>query len=414
MKTREVDKISGKSLRSLAGYGGHLFEAQSVISRAVSVRKWLHAHPELGGKEECTAVLIAHLLRQWGYKVHENVGGWGVVGVLDHASDRPMLGFRADIDALPIDETSGCTHRSRMPGIMHACGHDGHTAILLGFAELASLNRPRCNLVVVFQPAEESGTGARDMLADQALGDLLLDGMYGLHNMPGMPVGSVFAPDGALMASSDRFKLEITGSPSHPALPHQGSDVVLSACSIADLLHQTFLRRRLTSQQAVISVTDFIAAGGNVTIPSRAELRGTARCMNNAARAEAWDWIMKKSKQIAAVHGTEVTAEIVAGCPATRNDRMCAAIARQAASELSGIVDLVTDLQPSMGADDFAYFAAHWPSAYFWLGAGENSPQLHAPHFDFNDDLVPLGVAMFERIANLFTKSGTHPNSKGN
>lgn len=211
------------------------------------------------------------------------------------------------------------------------------------------------------------------------------------------------------MASSDRFKLEISGLPSHPALPHQGSDVVVSACAVADLLHQTFLRRRLASEQAVISVTDFIAAGGDVTIPSRAELRGTVRCMNDAARAEAWEWISEKSGQIAAVYGTKLKAEIRLGCPATRNDSKCAEITRRAASELAGAVDLVTDLQPSMGADDFAYFAERWPSSYFWLGAGQNSPPLHAPNFDFNDDLIPLGVLMFEKIIDLFVHSGTRP-----
>ncbi|MEJ6783984.1 M20 metallopeptidase family protein [Aminobacter sp. Piv2-1] len=411
MSDRATDISCGHAISPLDGYDTSLFERQPETLRAIRIRRWLHKHPELSGKEERTAVLIAHLLREWGYKVIENVGGRGVVGRLDHHPTAPTVGLRADIDALPIRETSDADHASQAPGVMHACGHDGHTAILLAFAERAASGRHCCNLVLVFQPAEETGTGARDMLADPAFSDLPIGAMFGLHNMPGMAIGSVFAPDDALMASSDRFNLEISGLSSHPAMPQQGSDVILSACAVADLLHQTFLRRRAAQEQAVISITDFIAGGGDVTIPSRAELRGAIRCLNDEARTEAWSWIDEKAAAIAAAYDTDLKVAIQPGCPATRNAPKCAEIVRRAAQELPA-VQLVTGLQPSMGADDFACFAERWPSAYFWLGAGQNSPRLHAPDFDFNDDLIPLGVSVFERIVDLSVSSSFPSNSQ--
>lgn len=392
-----------QSVSPLEGYDPALFARQRATCRAVRIRRWLHKNPELSGKEKNTAALIAHLLREWGYNALENVGGHGVVGFLERDPSMPTVGLRADIDALPIQETSNVRHASQVSDVMHACGHDGHAATLLAFAERAISSDSKCNLALIFQPAEETGTGARDMLADPALQDLHLDAIFGLHNKPEMAFGSVFAPDGALMASSDRFTLEISGLSSHPALPHQGSDVILSACAIADLVHQTFLRRRAASEQAIISITDFIAAGSDVTIPSQAELRGTIRCLNDQARTEAWKWIEEKTAKIAAVYDTRARAEIRRGCPATRNTPHCAEIVRRAVREIGGAAKLVTDLQASMGGDDFAYFAERWPSAYFWLGAGHQSPLLHTSNFDFNDDLIPLGVSTLEQIENLFT-----------
>ncbi len=367
-----------------------------------AVRRWLHAHPELSGEETRTAALVAGILGRLGYTVHEGVGGNGVVGLLGRGSG-PTIALRADMDALPIQETGNAGHRSVNPGRMHACGHDGHTAILLGAAEAIAAMKFSGRVVLIFQPAEELGTGARAMLEHAMFDTLQVDAVAGLHNWPDIPQGTVAVRSGPVMASSDRFGIRICGEPSHPALPHQGSDVIAAAAALVPALQETFLRRRAPHGTALISVTDLIAEGKDNAIPAEALLRGTVRCLNPAARAGAVEWLETTARSIAARHGAvaEVTCEL--RCKATVNDGRLATLVAEVAAAVVGGESVFSHIEPAMTGDDFAYFAERWPGVYLWLGTGHPGARpLHDPAFDFNDAVLPTGIELWRRLVERF------------
>ncbi len=364
-----------------------------------AVRRWLHANPELGFEETGTARFVATQLALAGYTVHEGVGGTGVVGVLDRGAG-PTLALRADMDALPIAEATGVAHASRRPGCMHACGHDGHVAILLGAAYRIAAARISGTVVLLFQPAEELGRGARAMLEHPLLASLKPEAVLGLHNWPDLPFGQVAVRPGGMMASSDRFQLRITGTPSHPALPHQGNDVIAAAAALVPALQETFLRRREPRGAALISVTDLVATGDDHFIPAEARLRGTIRCLDAEARRQALDWLDSMTHSVAARFGA--TAEITTrqGCPVTYNDAGLAKMVAECAADVIGRDAVCTHFEPSMTGEDFAWFMERWPGAYFWLGTGgPRARPLHDPAYDFDDAVIPAGVALWTAIA---------------
>lgn len=373
-------------------------DAPSTGDDAVAVRRWLHSYPELGFEERETAHLVARLLRQSGYAVHEGIGGSGVVGVLRRGTG-PTVALRADMDALPITEASGVDHASRRPGRMHACGHDGHVAILLGAAKRIANVSIAGTVVLLFQPAEELGTGAKAMLGHGLLDTLAPDAVFGLHNWPDLPAGHVAVRPGAMMASSDCFQLRVAGEPSHPALPHQGNDVIGAAAAIVPALQETFLRRREPRGPALVSVTDFVATGHDNSIPSEALLRGTIRCTDGATRRHAVDWLEGTAKLIAARFGATTEVSIRQGCPVTANSPEPARIVAESAAAVVGSASVATHFEPAMTGDDFAWFLDRWPGAYLWLGTGgPGAKPLHDPAYDFNDEVVPVGIALWTEI----------------
>ncbi len=363
-----------------------------------AVRRWLHANPELGFEETGTARLIATQLALAGYTVHEGVGGTGVVGVL-HRGAGPTLALRADMDALPITEATGVEHASHCPGRMHACGHDGHVAILLGAAHRIATARIAGTVVLLFQPAEELGRGARAMLEHPLLASLWPDAVLGLHNWPDLPAGQVAVRPGGMMASSDRFQLRIAGEPSHPALPHQGNDVIAAAAALVPALQETFLRRREPRGMALISVTDMVATGDDHSIPAEAHLRGTIRCLDVEARRQALDWLDGAAKSVAARFGATAEVTTRQGCPVTFNDARLARTVADCAAGILGQDAVSTHFEPAMTGDDFAWFSERWPGAYFWLGTGgPRARPLHDPAYDFDDSVIPAGVALWTAI----------------
>ncbi len=364
-----------------------------------AIRRWLHVNPELGFEEAGTARLVAAQLGLAGYTVHERVGGTGVVGVLRRGAG-PTLALRADMDALPITEATGVEHASRHPGCMHACGHDGHVAILLGAAHGIAAARIAGTVVLLFQPAEELGRGARAMLEHPLLASLRPNAILGLHNWPDLPAGQVAVRPGGMMASSDRFQLRIAGEPSHPALPHQGSDVIAAAAALVPALQETFLRRREPRGAALISVTDLIATGHDHSIPAEAQLRGTIRCLDVEARRQALDWLDGTAKAVAARFGATAEVATHQGCPVTYNDARLARTVAECAAGILGQDAVSTHFEPSMTGDDFACFLERWPGAYFWLGTGSpRAKPLHDPAYDFDDSVIPAGVALWVAIA---------------
>ncbi|MCS6785729.1 MAG: M20 family metallopeptidase [Thiobacillaceae bacterium] len=370
--------------------------------RYITLRRDLHAHPELAFEERRTAEVVAGVLRAAGIEVHTGLARTGVVGVLRRGESPAAIGLRADMDALPIEEANDFAHRSRHPGRMHACGHDGHTAMLLAAAEyLAAQGRFDGTVYFIFQPAEETVGGARVMVEEGLFERFPMQAVYGMHNWPGLPAGEFAVHSGPVMACSDQFDIVLRGRGAHAAFPQLGCDPVVAAAALVQAL-QTVVSRTLDPlQPAVLSVTRLVADGGayNV-IPAEARLAGTVR----AFRPEVQDAVEAAMQQlgegIAAAHGVAIEFNYTRGYPPTVNDAREAARCRQVIETLVGPQRVHTDLPPSMGAEDFAYLARERPGCYVWIGNGEGAGgcSLHNPHYDFNDAILPLGASYWVRL----------------
>ncbi|MDQ7989126.1 MAG: M20 aminoacylase family protein [Candidatus Dactylopiibacterium sp.] len=366
-------------------------------------RRDIHAHPELAYEETRTAALVAEALERCGIEVHRGIGQTGVVGVLRRGDSTRRIGLRADMDALPIEEANDFSHRSQHAGRMHACGHDGHTTMLLGAAEyLAASGRFDGTVVFIFQPAEEGRGGAAAMLADGLLERFPVDEVYGMHNWPGMRVGRFGVAAGPVMASADRFDITITGHGGHAAMPHLTRDPLVAGAALVNAV-QTIVARTLDPlDSGVVSVTRFQAGDAYNVIPHQARLSGTTRALRAEVRAALREGVERLCAGIAAAYGVSIEATFnEGGYPPTVNTAAQAQVCREVAGALVGEENVAWNRPPSMGAEDFSFFLEQRPGCYVWIGngPGESGCTLHNPRYDFNDDSLVIGASYWVRLA---------------
>ncbi len=378
--------------------------SEAIRAMLPDLTEWrhaLHGYPETAFEEHRTAAFIARELRAMGLEVHEGIAGTGVVGVLRNGAGW-SVGLRADIDALDITEATGLPYASRVPGKMHACGHDGHTTMLLGAARAMAADPPGPGTVVfIFQPAEENEGGARVMLEDGLFDRFPVDQVYSMHNWPGLAVGRFAVHAGPVMAAFDTFELRVKGRGSHGAMPHEGIDPITLSAQI-QLGWQTLVSRAVAPvDPAVISITQVFGGDTLNAIPAQVTLRGTARSFDPATRDFLEAEMAYRAKGIAAAYRAETEFDYTRRYPATVNARTPADIARAAACSVVGSDAVKTDLPPSMAAEDFAFMLAEVPGAYVWIGNGpiEGGRNLHSPHYRFNDEILPLGVQYLCEVA---------------
>ena len=374
--------------------------APSLIAEAIRWRRDFHACPELGYQEQETSRRVAELLASFGLQVHRGLAGTGVVATLENGPG-PVIGLRADMDALPITELSGVGYKSRNPGVMHACGHDGHSAMLLATAaHLAQTRRFRGTVHFVFQPAEENLGGARKMVEEGLFARFPMDAIYALHNWPGMPLGQVAIGSGAMMASLDAFEITLTGKSCHAAMPERGADPIVAAAQLIMAL-QTIPSRRLSPQEStVVSITQISGGEAINVLPDKVVLRGTFRCLNNQVRERVRGLIESYVAAQPQVSDVEGKIAWYPGYPVTINHPAEAQKVREVASALLGESAVIWNGNPSMASEDFACMLEACPGAYFWIGTdGETaSKPLHNAGYDFNDELIPHGVALWTTL----------------
>jgi len=368
-------------------------------------RRDLHANPELMFDVHRTAASVAEKLKAFGCdEVVPGIGRTGVVGVIrgrkDAAGGRAgVIGLRADMDALPIEEATGLPYKSTMPGKMHACGHDGHTAMLLGAAKyLAETRNFGGTAVVIFQPAEEGGGGGREMVNDGMMDRFGIEEVYGMHNYPGMPVGQFGMRPGPVMAAADYVEIEIEGKGAHAARPHLGIDPILVGSQIVNQLQSIVSRNVDPLEAGVVSICVFQAGTTNNVIPQTAKLAGTIRSLTDTVRDLLEKRVREIAEGVAALHGASVKLRYTRGYPVTVNHADQTTFAAEVASEIAG-GDRVNDgLPPMMGAEDFSYMLNARPGAFIFVGNGEDSAGLHHPAYDFNDEIIPLGSSYWVRL----------------
>lgn len=358
-------------------------------------RRDLHAHPELAFKEHRTADLIARELAEAGIDVHRGLGGTGVVGSIVTDSGR-AIGLRADMDALPVQELNDVSHSSQHNGVMHACGHDGHTAMLLGAAKHLAQNRNFNGTVhFIFQPAEENEGGGRKMVEDGLFRRFPCDAVYGMHNWPGLAAGQFAINHGPMMAALDTFEVQIKGKGCHAAMPEQGIDPFLAVAQIVMAL-QTIPARVISAlESAVVSVTQIHGGDAMNVIPDSVVIRGTARSFSESIRGQIEDALRTQCSSIAKAHGASAIVAYNRGYPPTVNATEPADRAVEAALALVGDENVLRGVRPSMASEDFAFMLQACPGAYIWIGADgpEPSKPLHNPRYDFNDATLALGAA---------------------
>ncbi len=381
--------------------------AQSEAMRVL--RRDLHAHPELCFQEERTSDVIARTLSAWGIEVHRGLGKTGVVGVIEGRPGRRAIGLRADIDALPMTEHNQFAHASRHPGRMHACGHDGHTAMLLSAAQhLAATRDFDGRVILVFQPAEEGGGGAREMIQDGLFERFPMDAIFGMHNWPGMPAGTFAIKDGPCFASSNEFHITIRGKGCHGAMPHLGIDPVPVACQLVQAFQTIVTRNMRPIETGVISVTMIQAGEATNVVPDSVTLQGTVRTFTDETLDLIELRMRELSHQLSAAFGATAEFEFQRNYPPTINHSAETAFARQVMTEVVG-AERVQLFEATMGAEDFSFFLQHKPGAYFVIGNGDGTHRegghglgpctLHNPSYDFNDELIPLGGTLWVKLA---------------
>ncbi|MDX5445665.1 MAG: M20 family metallopeptidase [Zoogloeaceae bacterium] len=371
-------------------------------ARYAEIRRDIHAHPELAYAEHRTAELVAGHLESLGIETHRGIGGTGVVGVVRCGQGSRAIGLRADMDALPMQERNEFAHRSRHEGRMHACGHDGHTAMLLAAAEALVRHGGFDGIVyLIFQPAEEGEAGARAMIEDGLFERFPMESVFGMHNWPGMEAGSFAVHTGPVMASADRFDIEVLGVGAHAAMPHLGVDPVVAASALVQSFQSIASRTVDPLDAVVVSTTIFQAGEAYNVIPDRVRLSGTVRSFNPEVRATAERRMREICAGIAAAHGVRIEFAFHQGYPATVNSAAEARICAEVAAGLVGSERVLTDARPSRGAEDFAYFLCEKPGCYVWIGngPGEGGCLLHNPGYDFNDELIPVGSAYWLELA---------------
>jgi hippurate hydrolase len=364
----------------------------------------LHRHPELSFDVERTAGLVADKLKSFGVdEVVTGIGRTGVVGVIRGArgakGDRGrVIGLRADMDALPIREAVARAHASTIEGRMHACGHDGHTAMLLGAAKyLAETRNFSGNAIVIFQPAEEQGGGGREMVADGLMERFGIEEVYGLHNRPGLEAGKFVTRPGPVMASADEFEIRLSGRGGHAARPHQSIDLIVAGSAIVQGLQTIASRNADPVKGVVVSVSQFHAGAISNVLAQTASLSGTVRALDAATRDLAQTRLTELAETIARAYGAEAEVVYVRDYPVTVNDAGRARFAATVAAEVAGAANVDGNADPVMGAEDFSYMLEARPGAMMYIGNGP-SAGLHNPAYDFNDAIIPLGCSYWVRL----------------
>ena len=372
----------------------------------VAWRRDLHAHPELAYREHRTAEFVAERLQGWGIAVDRGLAETGVVGTLSRG-DGPTIGLRADMDALPMDETNRFAHRSRHPGCMHACGHDGHTTMLLGAARyLAEHGEFDGTIRLIFQPAEEAAGGARRMLDDGLLRRFPVDAVFGMHNWPGLEAGRFAARAGPMMASLDTFDIRILGHGAHGAAPQDGVDPVAAAAQVVTAL-QTIVSRNVDPQQsAVISVTRIHGGDADNVIPPQVDLGGGIRCFDQAVRELLCRRVVEIVEGVCASLGASGTVQFTARYPAVINAARSTDLALRTAVAIVGTANVDAATGPVMVSEDFAYLLEASTGCFILIGngAGEGGCMIHNPGYDFNDDILTLGATYWARLSEAFLR----------
>ena len=372
---------------------------QTYAGELTALRRDLHAHPELGFEEVRTSGIVAGLLESYGIEVHRGIGGTGVVGVLKGRSDNGRrIGLRADMDALPIEEETNLPYRSTIPGKMHACGHDGHTTMLVGAARyLAETRDFDGTAIFVFQPAEEGLGGARAMLADGLFQKFPCDEIYGLHNQPHGPHGAIKLRPGPIMAAADFFDIKVRGRGIHAAQPHHGVDPILISTALAQAMQSIVSRNADPLKSIVVSITRIQAGSAYNIVPESAELAGTIRTFDRDLRALASRRIRELAAGYAAAYGAEIDVEIKDVFSVLENAPEQAAAAAEIAAEVVGDDKVDIHASPRMGSEDFADMTMAVPGAYAWIGSNPG-PGLHNASYNFDDTIIPIGSAYLARL----------------
>ena len=374
------------------------------INDLVAIRRDIHAYPELAFNEARTADIVARELTAYGLEVHRGLAKTGVVGVLRKGSSPRAIGLRADMDALPLHEKNDFAHRSRNIGQMHACGHDGHTAILLGAARYLAENRESIDfdgtVYFIFQPAEESEGGAKVMIDEGLFTQFPMDTVFGLHNWPGIAVGEMAVMPGPVMAGTCSFEISVHGHGCHAAMPHQGVDTLLVASQLVLALQTVVARNLHPCESAVVSVTQIHGGEAWNVIPDDAVLRGTIRSFKPDVQSLIEQSIERLCAGIASAFGAHITARFDQRYPPTVNSAAETELCRHAATALLGADKVRQNELPSMGAEDFAFMLQEKPGCYVWLGNGPGTGgcSLHNPHYDFNDAVLPLGIRYWVKL----------------
>jgi hippurate hydrolase len=369
----------------------------------IAWRRDLHAHPELLFDVHRTAGIVADKLKTFGCdEVVTGIGRTGVVGVIrgrkQGASADRVIGLRADMDALPIAEQTNLPYRSTVPGKMHACGHDGHTSMLLGAAKYLAETRDFAGTaVVIFQPAEEGGGGGREMVRDGVMERFAIEEVYGMHNAPGLPVGAFAIRPGALLAASDRIIIDIEGHGGHAAKPHKCVDTILVGAQIINQIQSIVARNVDPIESAVVSICVFQAGDTGNVIPQTAHLRGTARSLTPAVRDRLEQRLHEIVEGTARLYGASAKLTYHRDYPVTRNHERQTAFAVSVAAQVAGRERVDAAAAPVMGGEDFSFMLEARPGAFIFVGNGD-SAGLHHPAYDFNDETIPIGVAYWARL----------------
>jgi amidohydrolase len=380
-------------------------------SDLAEIRRDIHAHPELAFEEVRTADVVAANLQEWGIEVHRGLGGTGVVGIIrGKGGSTRAVGLRADMDALPMQEVNTFGHASKNAGKMHACGHDGHTVMLLGAARyLAQYRDFEGTVYVIFQPAEEQGGGAKHMVDDGLFQKFPMEAVFGMHNWPNMPKGSFGLTSGPIMASSNDFIITINGKGTHAGMPNLGVDPVMTAVQLAQSLQTIITRNRNPLDAAVLSITQIHTGSADNVVPNHAVMRGTVRTFT----LETLDLIERRMREIArhtcAAMDCTVEFQFERNYPPTINHPAEAAFCAEVLRDLVGAEHVNENVQPSMGAEDFAFMLQAQPGCYVWIGNGTGDHRaaghglgpcmLHNGSYDFNDELLPLGGTYWVQVA---------------
>ena len=391
-----------------------ILESAEVIQ---AIRRDIHAHPELCFEEKRTSDVVAQTLESWGIKIHRGLGKTGVVGIIEGSLGKGRsIGLRADMDALPLQEHNHFEHTSQHPGKMHACGHDGHVAMLLGAAQYLAQHRAfKGTVYLIFQPAEEGGGGAREMIRDGLFDLFPCDAVFGMHNWPGIPVGDFGVTPGPMMASSNEFQITIKGKGGHAALPHNSADPVFAASQMIGSLQAIITRNKRPVDAAVLSITQFHAGDASNIIPDSAWIGGTVRTFT----IEVLDLIEARLNQIASAtaQAFDCSAEVTfsRNYPPTINHEKETAFAIDVMKDFVGEQHVNPRIDPTMGAEDFAFMLQEKPGCYVFIGNGDGDHrsqghglgpcQLHNPCYDFNDQLLPLGSTYWVRLVERYLEA---------
>jgi len=371
-----------------------------LVPELVALRRDLHAHPELGFAEHRTAAIVADALRDIGLDVTTGIGGTGVVGTLRSGGGNGSLGFRADMDALPFAEETGLPYASTQPGVFHGCGHDGHTATLLGAARHLAKTRAFSGTIhFIFQPAEEGLGGAGAMVRDGLFERFPCDRVFAMHNWPDLPVGSARTRAGPIMASADKFEIFVTGRGGHAAMPHQTPDAILAASELVQQLNTIVSRRVPATQAAVLSVTRIAGGHAHNVLPAAVTILGTVRTFDADVQDRIEASIRAMAAGVAQSSETTISVEYDRYYPATINDAAAAECALEAAALVCG--DVAMSPVPAFTSEDFAFMLAERPGAYLWMGQADadHTAPLHHPSYDFNERILPLGIGWFTALA---------------